>query len=151
VIFIATGTTGFDELVRCADKSAPEWNEEVIVQIGEGDYIPRNIEYFRFAPSLEDYYQRASLIIAHGGLGICSEVLSRGLPLIGVSNPDRYDDHQQDLLKAFEKENYLILASVETLSSAVKKARKTTFRKYSRPPVRIHLVIGEFLNNLEKK
>lgn len=151
MIFIATGTTGFDDLVKCADRSSRDWNEEVVVQIGEGRYVPRNIRYFRFAPSLEEYYQQAALIISHGGLGICSEVLNRGIPLIGVCNPDRYDDHQQDLLKALERENYLILASIDTLTSAVQKARTTTLKKYIRPPVHIHSVIHEFLRELKNK
>jgi hypothetical protein len=98
VIFVTVGTTDFDELIRQMDALAPTLGEPCIAQIGRGSYEPAHLEHFRFAPSLDPYYERARIVIAHGGLGTMIEVLQRGLPLIGLSNPDRYDRHVRSLL-----------------------------------------------------
>src|SRR5690349_7023737 len=99
MIFVATGTTGFDKLAHEMDRLAPGLAEEVIIQIGSGRYVPRRALHFRLEPSLLPYFQRASLVVSHGGLGTCLEVLNAGKPLIALSNPDRYDKHQDDLLR----------------------------------------------------
>lgn len=124
MVFVATGTTGFDALVEEIDHLAPTLAEAVIMQIGNGQYIPRQTEYFRFAPSLEPYCEQASLVVAHGGLGTCMEVLEYGKPLIGLSNPDRYDRHQQDLLSVLAAENHLIWRrELSGLAEAIQQAR----------------------------
>jgi UDP-N-acetylglucosamine transferase subunit ALG13 len=117
------------------------------MQIGHGQYIPVNMPYFRFAPSLAPYYGQASLVIAHGGLATTMEVLKRGLPLVSVSNPDRYDNHQQDLLAAMAEEGYLIWCrQLDELKRAITTAQTIPLRCYQPPECKIHLVINEFLN-----
>ena len=105
-VFITVGSTDFDALVQACDSLAPSL--QGIIQIGHGQYTPVNMPYFRFAPSLAPYYEQASLVIAHGGLATVTEVLERGLALVGVSNPDRYDKHQEELLTALTEEDYLV-------------------------------------------
>jgi len=149
MIFVATGTTGFDALATEIDRLAPTLCEDIVVQIGNGQYIPQQAEYFRFKPSLEPYYKQASLVIAHGGLGICMEVLEHGKPLIGLSNPDRYDQHQQDLLSTLATQNYLVWChELSGLAEAIRQARQTTFRQYTKPECVIHLQIKSFLDDL---
>jgi hypothetical protein len=98
VIFVTIGTTDFDALTQTMDNLSLDLPEKVVVQIGKGKYIPEHCEYFRFAPSLDPYYERASLVVSHGGLGIITEVLERGLPLVAVEDPNQPDRHQRDLL-----------------------------------------------------
>ena len=46
---------------------APELGDEVVMQIGAGSYEPRHAsEWFRYAPSLEGYYDRAEIIVHRG-------------------------------------------------------------------------------------
>jgi UDP-N-acetylglucosamine transferase subunit ALG13 len=149
MIFVATGTTGFDGLVRKMDRLAPSLGEAVVMQIGAGQHLPRHAEFFRFAPSLNPYYQQASLVVSHGGKGICLEALEAGKPLIAVNNPDRYDQHQADLLKVLEANNYLIWCrELALLDQAIASARQAAFRPYRRPECTIHLRIREFLDGL---
>ena len=108
MIFVAIGTTFFDTLIKYMDNLSLDLNEKVIMQIGRSKYVPLNCEYFRFVPSLVPYYERASLIVSHGGLGILTEVLERRLPLIAVEDPNQPDRHQRELLSVWEREGYLI-------------------------------------------
>jgi len=149
VIFVTVGTTDFDALVRVADSLVPELHEEVVIQIGRGEYEPRNCRWFRFAPSLEPYYERADLVVAHGGLGTIMEVLRRGGKLIGVANPDRYDQHQEDLLSHLAEQGYLIWCrDLKSLAADLERGRAAVFERYSSPECRIHEVVAEFLDGI---
>jgi beta-1,4-N-acetylglucosaminyltransferase len=146
MIFVATGTTGFDALAQAMDGLAEALGEPVLVQIGDGAYQPQRAEFFRFAPSLLPYYERASLVVAHGGLGVCVEVLEAGKPLVAVGNPDRYDQHQSDLLRVLEAEGHLVWCrAVSELALAITRARQGGLRPYRRPectiPTHIHALL----------
>jgi UDP-N-acetylglucosamine transferase subunit ALG13 len=148
-IFVTVGSTDFDYLVQAADKVALGLNVKGILQIGHGQYEPVNLPFFRFAKSLDPYYEQATLAIAHGGLATTMEVLKKGLPLVSVSNPDRYDNHQEDLLAAMAKEGYLIWCrNLDNLEQSIDKALSTSLRRYHPPECTIHRVINEFLNNI---
>jgi len=145
-VFVTVGSTDFDALIRGVDALVPALQAEGVMQIGHGKYVPVNLPYFRFAPSLTPYYERASLVIAHGGLGTTMEVLNRGLPLVSVGNPDRYDDHQQDLLSALAEQGYLIWCRrLDQLKQAIETAQSTPLRRYEQPEVSIQHVIHDFL------
>ena len=103
-VFVTVGSTDFDPLIKAIDRLALSICIKGIMQIGHGKYKPNNLPYFRFAPSLDPYYKIATIAIAHGGLATTMEILKKGLPLISVSNPDRYDNHQKDLLETLETE-----------------------------------------------
>jgi len=76
------------------------------------------------------------------------EVLKRGLPLVSVSNTDRYDNHQQDLLSSMAKEGYLVWCRrLDELKQAIETAQTILLRRYQPPECKIHLVINEFLSD----
>ena len=148
MVFVTVGTTEFDALVRAMDDLAPRLGEPVVMQIGRGIYEPRHGEFFRFAPSLSSYYQSVDLVVAHGGLGTTTEVLSLGKRLVGVSNPDRYDRHQEDLLGAMDAAGHLLWCrDLADLGQAIAEARRRTFVRYEPPSCTIHEVIAEYLNS----
>ena len=146
-IFVTVGSTDFDALTEAVDDLVPALQLQGVMQIGHGRYIPVNLPYFRFAPALTPYYEQASLVIAHGGLATTMEVLSHGLPLVSVSNSDRYDDHQQDLLSALAEEGYLVWCRrLDELKQAIETAQCTPLRRYEQPEVSIHHIIHAFLS-----
>ncbi len=146
MIFVTVGTTDFDALAARMDELTPLLNEEVVIQIGRGAYLPRYAASFRFAPSLDDYYRRARLVVSHGGLGTLIEVLRLGKPLIGVSNPDRFDLHQEDLLAELERGGYLLWCrDLGHLAHDIERISAMHFRPYEEPPCHIHAVIADFL------
>jgi UDP-N-acetylglucosamine transferase subunit ALG13 len=121
-----------------------------IMQIGHGQYIPANLPHFRFAPSLDPYYEQAGLVVAHGGLATTMEVLRHRLPLVSVSNPDRFDNHQDDLLSAMAQEGYLIWCQDlnqlgRAMDTALKAAQNRSLKPYEPSECRIHTVIHDYL------
>lgn len=152
MIFVTVGTTEFDALVAAADHLAAMIEEEVIIQIGRGALEPRHAQCFRFAPNLEPYYAAANLVITHGGLGTLTEALQRGLRTVGVSNPDRFDRHQDQILQAFEKAGHLVWCrDLADLPAAVKMARMAARVPYEPPSSNIHRVVAAFLHDVRAK
>jgi len=146
VIFCTVGTTEFDDLVRAVDALAPELDEPVVFQIGRGFYEPKHGEWFRFRPDISDYIENASLVIAHGGFGTIIEVLYAGTPLVSVPNPDRFDKHQEQIIRRFGAEGYLAPCfHLDELPQAIDKARREPLRPYQPPETTLHLEIRDFL------
>lgn len=149
MVFCTVGTTDFDPLVRAVDALATTWDEPVLFQIGRGLYEPRHGSWFRFRPTLDDIFAEASLVISHGGFGTIIEVLTLGKPLVCVPNPDRYDRHQEQILRRFAAEDYLIACfDLAELPSAVALARRKRFRPYTPPATTLHEEIAAFLREV---
>jgi beta-1,4-N-acetylglucosaminyltransferase len=149
VIFVTVGTTDFDQLVEKMDKLAPSLGDQVVIQIGNGKYIPSNCEYFRLAPSLDPYYDRADIVVAHGGLGTTIEVLARGKKSISVENTTYADHHQTDILRTLAEEGYLVWCQdLDELPSLLERVSAMDVRPYVAPPCGIAEVIREFLSKL---
>ena len=153
MIFVLTGTTyAFDPLVKAIDAIAPSLKEKVIIQTGTSTYVPKNCEYFAFAPNVDNYIRKASLVISHGGAGSSYEILAMGKPLISVENKEVNDSHQWDLLKKLESENYIIWCKdLSNLKKDIEEARKKKFAKYTPPACTIHKEIIKFLEPQNKK
>jgi beta-1,4-N-acetylglucosaminyltransferase len=149
LIFVTVGSTDFDALVRDMDDLAPRIGEPVVMQIGLGEYEPKNAEFFRFSPALDDYYARASMVVAHGGLGTIVEALESGKKLVCVVNPTTYDRHQEHLLRLFSEQNNLLWCrDLAHLEESIRQARATDFAPYQTPACHIHDVINEYLSGL---
>jgi beta-1,4-N-acetylglucosaminyltransferase len=146
VIFVTIGSTDFDPLIQKMDELAPSLGEPVVMQIGDGVYTPQHGEAFRFAESLDRYYDQADIIVAHGGLGTIVEVLERGKKLVCVVNPTTYDRHQEHLLHVFVEQNHLLWCrDLDHLAEAIQQARDSSFAPYQVPQCHIHEVIKEYL------
>ena len=133
------------------DRLTPILGEPVVIQCGDGQYMPRHAQHFRFVPSLQPYYEQASLVVSHGGKGTCLEVLAAGKSLIAVDNPDRYDRHQTDLLRALEADGFLIWCRrIGQLEQTIARAKVTLFRRYEPPDCTIHVHIRQLLEPLPR-
>lgn len=150
MIFVTVGTTEFDGLIRAMDALSPRLGEPVVMQVGRGLVRPQHAAaWFDFAPSLEPYYRQASLVVSHGGFGTMVEVARAGRPLVGVSNPELYDHHQEDLLAHFEQAGHLVWCrSLGNLPDAIAAARSRTFAPYPEPPCEIHTAIARYLSTV---
>ena len=112
MIFVTVGTHDqeFTRLIKRIDEIAPELKEEIIIQRGDTNYIPKskNCKSFRFSSDLKPYFRKARLVIAHAGIGTTIEVLREiKKPLILVPRMHRFNehinDHQIGMTKHFEK------------------------------------------------
>jgi len=148
MIFVAVGTTDFDALIMKMDEIASVLSEEVVMQTGNGRYIPRNCQYFRFAPSLEPYYDSSTIVVSHGGLGIVTEALERGKRLIAVENITCHGGHQGELLSILAEQGYLIWCrDLNDLPEELERAHHHEFKRYVAPGCEIHVVVREFLKS----
>jgi len=107
VIFVSVGTHKFNELIETIDglAKADFFNgENVICQIGSGEYVPQFCEYFRYSPDLNEYLNETNFIFCHGGTGSVIDCLNRKLPFLPVANSALKDDHQTQFLLALSNE-----------------------------------------------
>lgn len=142
MIFVTVGTERFDELVKKMDEIALELREKVTIQIGKGRYEPKNCKYFRFALDIDQYYEKADLIVTHGGAGTIFKLLRKNKKIIGISNPEKPGEHQEDILKALSKQNYLIWCKdLKRLKETVKNAKKIKMKEYLKPECKIAEII----------
>ncbi len=150
MIFVTVGTSDFDQLVEAIDHLSPAIDDQIIIQIGNGEYIPRNCEHFCFAPSLDSYYDKADIVVAHGGLGTTMEVLAKRKKLLSVENTTCVDDHQTDILGVLDKKRHLIWCrDLDDLPSLLKNMPNVTLEPYNPPPCKIAEVIKDLLGKLE--
>jgi UDP-N-acetylglucosamine transferase subunit ALG13 len=146
VIFVTVGSTDFDTLIAEMDKLIVDLGADVVMQIGAGTYVPQHAPYFRFAPSLDAYYDQAELVVGHGGLGTIVEALERGKKLVCVVNPTTYDRHQEHLLGLFDEQGCLVWCrDMGQLGEAIERATKTQLKRYQPPECTIHEVIADYL------
>ncbi|MCK5494658.1 MAG: beta-1,4-galactosyltransferase [Candidatus Omnitrophica bacterium] len=120
---------GFDRLVKKMDRIAENIDEEVIIQVGETIYAPKNARYFRFA-SKEDMdmlYERSRIVVCHAGVGSILIALEHKKPVIAVPRRKKYeehiDDHQLDIAGELEKEGLItVVHDVEALDGSLKNS-----------------------------
>lgn len=105
MIFVTIGTTQFNELIEAVDEAVAngQISEPVVCQIGSGSYIPQHCEHFRFQPSIDDWLEKSSLVISHGGATVLS-LLAMGKPFIAFANTRLADDHQSLFLRHLSKD-----------------------------------------------
>jgi beta-1,4-N-acetylglucosaminyltransferase len=146
IIFVTVGTGKFDDLIKEVDSIAPHLNEKIIMQIGNGEYLPKNCNYFRFSKSLEQWYKKSWLVIAHGGAGTTFELLKKQMKLISVANIDRTDTHQEDILRALsEKKNLFWCKNIKEIRKNIISAKKFVFKQYRPPRCTIDEKINAFI------
>lgn len=97
MIFVTIGAnTPFDRLVRCVDEwAASREDEEVFAQIGRTDYRPTHLRWTeRLSPAeFRETLERASLVVAHAGMGTILLALEAGVPVLVM--PRRAALHEQ--------------------------------------------------------
>jgi len=122
---------GFDRLIKEMDEIAGRMDEEVIMQIGETTYEPKNARYFRFASKEEmnGLYEDVRVVVCHAGVGSILTALEHGKPVIAVPRRKKYgehvDDHQLDIAGEMEKEGRItVVCDVKELEGALKDIKE---------------------------
>lgn len=107
MIFVTVGTFNFDALIKHVDTLAHKGvfkDNEVICQIGSGEYLPKHCQHFRYEKNLTHYYQTAEFIICHGGTGSTTDCIRMNKPFIAIAHKELADNHQTEFLQALSKE-----------------------------------------------
>ena len=128
------------------DELAPSMGEPVVIQKGLGKYIPQNCDFFDLVPSLDEYFEKASIVVGSGGVGTIFDLLLRGKRLVAISNPDIPDRHQDQLLDKLSRQGYLLWSKdLHSLGDVLNQAKSFSFRSYEKPTCWIEQVILEYL------
>ena len=148
MIFVTVGTTAFDLLIKSVDEISNQIKEEIICQIADGKYIPKNCEHFRFKSSLEREFKNADLIICHGGAGTLFNLMALNKKVIAVPNLERKDKHQTDLIDALSEGNYIIACyELSNLKTKIMDSRNIILKVYENPECRIAEEIVKFIGD----
>jgi len=132
MIFVTIGSAvkgiEFTRLIKKMDDIAGKLDEEVVMQIGTVPYEPQQAKYFRYASYQENlsYFQKASLVIGHGGTGTILNALRFQVPIVVVPRRHHYgehvDDHQVELAQRLVGNELIkVVYELENLESAVKE------------------------------
>lgn len=98
MIFVTVGTheQQFDRLIKYVDElNLPE---EVIIQRGYSDYIPRNCRAEKLLPyeKMKQYTEQARIVITNGGPGSIMMPLQMGKIPIVVPRQKKFGEHVND-------------------------------------------------------
>lgn len=139
-ILVITGTTGFDSLVRAIDESQELGQDyEITLQTGEGQYEPRNTQFFRFDKGLKSKLDQYDFFITHAGAGSIFMLLEQKKRVLVVPNTDRADKHQVELA-GYVKSHQLcsVCEDVADISRAIREIDMRTANLQTYEKVEFH-------------
>jgi UDP-N-acetylglucosamine transferase subunit ALG13 len=146
----------FDRLIREADRvAALTSGQRWFAQIGNGDFQPKHMEFARFLTK-SDFDRRirsADFIIAHGGIGIISDAVGLGKPLLAVPRLARLgehvDDHQTATVDYCVERGYVLAANPDDdFTDQLPQLQRFRPQQRMSQPERVADRIGEFLQRL---
>ena len=99
MIFVTLGTQlPFDRLIKIIDELAPQLNEEVIAQVYQCRFTPRNIKTVDFLSPNEfnELFDKARLIISHAGMGTILSAQQKHKPIIVFPRIAALGEHRNE-------------------------------------------------------
>lgn len=158
LIFICVGSREyqFDRLIRKIDElvEAKEIQDEILAQIGQSKYEPKNFKYKRFMSVAEfkEYQNNADLIISHGGTGALIGALKLHKQVIAVPRLAKFqehtDDHQTQVAGVLAKEGYLkMVINIDEIAEEINNIKKNPITKIYNRPSNVFNIICNFIEN----
>ena len=133
MIFVTVGTheQQFNRLITCVDEMKENGliKEEVMIQTGCSTYIPKSCQRKEMLSynEMQDYIQKARLVITHGGPSSFVAPLQIGKIPIVVPRQKEFgehvNDHQLDFCKAVEKRwgNIIVVEDISKLQQTIRE------------------------------
>lgn len=160
MIFVTIGTSkfSFHRLIKEMDRIAAKIDEKVIIQIGVTEYVPKNAEYFRFAPKkdIEKLCQKARIIVCHDGAGSIMTAFQFNKPVVVVPRMLRHEeceyDSKSDLARELEGRQIIkVVWDIRDLENMIKSVGEGGH--YNMKSERDSLVhkLREHINSVGKK
>ena len=159
MIFVCVGSRDyqFNRLLQKLDELVANGTikEEIIAQIGQSQYEPKNYTWHRFLDRDEfrEYQSKSDLIISHAGTGALIGALKLEKQVIAVPRLAKYgehiDDHQTQISGALKDEGYLReVLDMDELGNTIKACYENPIqKKYNRPSYIID-IIEDFLGGI---
>lgn len=151
MIFVTVGTSlPHDELIETIDKlvSLGKVTDDVIAQIGNGNYIPKHIKSFRFRKGIDKYLRRAEIVISNCGAGTIMENVTKGRKLVVIQNPDITGGHEWELVSKMEKGGHLIWCrNLGELLECIERASSMQFMQFKPKRLSLQEVIRQIMSS----
>ncbi len=135
LVTLGTQKEPFTRLLKYIEES--QIKEEVIVQAGHTKYESQKMKIFDFIPyeKMNEYIEKADLIITHSGTGSVLMPLKKGKKIIVCARLQKYDehvdDHQKQLVEVFKEEGYVLeLDEDNSLDELLKQIKDFKPKKY---------------------
>ena len=154
MIFVTVGTQKFqfNRLFKEIDRliSSKDIEEEVVAQIGYTTYKTTNIKSFELLSEeiLEEYIERASLVITHSGTSSIMKCLKRDKKVLVVPRMAQFkehvDDHQLELAKVYEEKN--IVEVVYDINDLKEKMKICKSKQYDELILDNSVLLGSIKN-----
>ena len=146
----------FDRLVNEIQRLISEGiiNDMVIIQAGATKCNNDLVKSFSFIDTeeLEKLYDKAELIITHGGSASIMKGLKKDKRVIAVPRKKQYkesvDDHQEQIIKEFEQKGYLIACyNVYELEEKIKYSKNFKLNNYVSNKSRVIQYLRDYINS----
>jgi beta-1,4-N-acetylglucosaminyltransferase len=145
-IFVTVGTTSFDPLIKFIDEKFHKKGYEIIFQISEGKYIPKNFEYFKFSENIDFYYKDCDAVITHAGAGSVYRLLELKKKIIIIPNLERVDKHQIEIAEYMQENRHALMCSdIHDLHFAVDDIMNIELAEFKKEDFFAHLRIREMI------
>ncbi len=132
-IFVTVGHTHYNALFKAVDEQLSPGKYQVVNQISDGSYIPKNHQYVKYSPQVQDEITNADLVITHAGAGSVFYLLEIAKPLLIVPNFDRIDNHQRDIADFVIKNNYAsVCFDLAQLEKDIQESTCKSFAQYQK-------------------
>jgi beta-1,4-N-acetylglucosaminyltransferase len=132
-IFVTVGHTHYNALFKAVDSQLSSDKYQIINQIFDGTYQPKNHKYYKFTADIASEIAKADLVITHAGAGTVFRLLELGKPIVVVPNFERIDEHQKDLADYVENNNFAcVCRNLDMLEECIKQAYKGGYSTYEK-------------------
>ncbi|EME3477040.1 multidrug MFS transporter [Enterococcus faecium] len=163
MIFVTVGTheQQFDRLIKEIDrlKESRLISEEIFMQTGFCNYIPKTCDFQQFLSyeQMEEYIDRARLVITHGGPSTFMNVLKKGKKPIVVPRQKRFsehvNDHQLEFAQAVKKKGYdiYVLKEINELLNLLNNSKNDIEIKVNSNNLKFCEKLESIVNSLDIK
>ena len=125
----------FDRVVQAIDElaGAGKIGEEVFIQLGAGNYVPRHCTHEKFLSfaGISEKIRQSSVVITHAGAGSTLNCIHNGKHPVMIPRLAKFgevvDDHQVPFAERLDRFGYATLVlDMKDLHAAIEKARGKT-------------------------
>ncbi|WP_160197511.1 glycosyltransferase [Senegalia massiliensis] len=153
LVLCGTQKQQFSRIIEMAELLY-KFDNEIIVQNGHTKYESNKVRLLDFISSekLENYYEKADIILTHGGTGSIMTGIRNRKPVIAVPRLEKFhehvDDHQTEIVHKLSELGYIISCNSLIKSDIVNCYNKAMSFQPNNDPIysKIHEMISTILN-----
>ena len=160
MILVCVGASEYklDRLLQYVDELCDEGildGKDIVAQIGNTDYQPRNYKGFSLIgrDEFQSYMEQANLIISHAGTGSVIPPLKLGKKVIVFPRLEKYhehlDDHQLELRDVFTNAGYTLSAeNKDELVQAIEQAKSFQPKTFRSNNEKMNRLVIDYIESL---